>query len=265
MKSESRFSNITRFDKPEIVNLDFLPEESNVRNIIITKNALFGMYDHANGEIHHEVGGFLLGKPLIDKKTSTHLTYIEEIVEGVYDSTPTFVTIHSESFHRVEIKRKERNLILVGYYHSHPQMPIFQSGTDLYDFTNYFQEIYQIAIVINPCYVPRDYIISDLKWVGFYFWNNENKSIRLNNKNNIYITSVEKTQTLPTGEFKVNENLLNKKNSDQPSINNKGNKFEDHQLDNIMSIYIHLIKILICLLTLLIILMIYGFLINGKL
>lgn len=268
MNREQRFSNITRFDEPRIVDLNIKIIGKNGRKILITKNTLRKIYDHANGDMQHEVGGYLLGKPLIEKKSLHPITYISEIVEGLYDSTPTFITIRPETFHQVEIVRREKSIISVGYYHSHPNMQIFQSPTDITYYSTYFIDKYQIAIVVNPGFVKKDNIFSNLNWIGFFFWNEENVSERLNNYEDIYIIlkEIEGFSSKRKRTFKIASNLLNhvgkSKNKSIASI--QDNQYFN-RLENFLEFpFILLLKILFVLIITLLVLLIILFIKNGN-
>lgn len=53
---------------------------------------------------------------------------------------------------------RKRKLVKLGWWHTHPRMAIFMSGTDKETQTNYFYKDWQFAVVLNP---------QDKKWGAF--------------------------------------------------------------------------------------------------
>jgi proteasome lid subunit RPN8/RPN11 len=164
-----RIGKITRYDGPRPVHLPII-SSSKYPVIIIHKNVLSDIYNHANQETHHEVGGYLLGFPMEDPETKMKGTYIEKAVRAIYNSTPTFITLQPESFHAVESAREASDTILVGYYHSHPHLSVFFSGTDIRNFKDYHPESYQTAIVVDPTKTGPAHLAVRSDWLGFFGW-----------------------------------------------------------------------------------------------
>lgn len=179
---------VTRYDQARRVHLGDNIARPDHRLVLISKEALGEMYAHAVGEMHHEVGGYLLGLPIVDHETNVEATYIETAVRAVYDSTPTYITMHAESLARVESVRQAANTILVGYYHSHPRLTVFQSTTDVRNFQLYHSENYQIAVVVDPSSTSEDEVLTDGAWIGYFAWDKDSSPVRLAAEN---ITIVE--------------------------------------------------------------------------
>ena len=174
-----KIGKVTRYDEPRPVHLAVKIPRSNLPVVFIQKEALWEMYSHAAGEMHHEVGGYLLGFPLKDIETGTEATYIEKAVRAIYDSTPTHVTMLPESFREVELVREQSDTILVGYYHSHPRLGIFQSGTDVKNFMDYHPESYQIAVVVDPSRTTPKHLDVRPEWIGFFGWEQHSTPVEL--------------------------------------------------------------------------------------
>jgi len=147
--------------------------------VLIRREVADDLYRHAASELHHEVGGYLLGFPAVDFDDTVHMTYIETAVPAVYASTPTFVTMHPESFAEVERVREQTGTILVGYYHSHPALRVFQSDTDVENFSKFHAERYQIAVVVDPTRTSQRELDLTTDWIGFFAWNGQHKAVRL--------------------------------------------------------------------------------------
>jgi len=78
-------------------------------------------------------------------------TWVLKAVPGDCKSTMGHVVIESSTYNSVwkEIDQDE-NMVIVGWYHSHPNIGIFLSGTDKRNMRLYHYKPYQIAIVIDP-------------------------------------------------------------------------------------------------------------------
>lgn len=78
-------------------------------------------------------------------------TWILKAVPGDCKSSMGHVVIKSSTYDRVwkEIDQGEK-MVIVGWYHSHPNIGIFLSGTDERNMKLYHYKPYQIAIVIDP-------------------------------------------------------------------------------------------------------------------
>lgn len=139
-----------------------------LKEVYITEDASKEMEDHANEGEPLEIGGFLLGKPVMihdDNNVSNPCsrdddlaTWVLKTVRGDCISQRGHVTIESSSYDRAwrEIKCNNDDLIIVGWYHTHPDIGIFLSSTDVNNMESHYREPYQIAIVIDPIRNERD-------------------------------------------------------------------------------------------------------------
>jgi len=119
-----------------------------LKEVYINKDAYFVMEKHAFQGAHGEVGGFLLGRPCI--RDDDMVTWVMKAVPGNCISTSGHVVIKSSTYDRVWNEMEHDDLIIVGWYHTHPGMGIFLSGTDVNTMSLYYPKPYQIAIVIDP-------------------------------------------------------------------------------------------------------------------
>ena len=166
--------------------------------VFIESDALRSIYDHAAEGFPVEIGGYYLGMPLIDTTSKVCATYIQECVRAIATSTRTHVTMHAETFRAVEERRAEKETLVVGYYHSHPGLSVFQSGEDLHNFRSYHPERYQIAVVADSTLVNRDKLDLHSAWIGFFAWNAKRQSIKLPPDNLFLITAEQSAFELIT-------------------------------------------------------------------
>lgn len=182
-----KIGKITRYDEPRSVHFTFEVPQNNFPVVLIRREVLLEMYNHASKEKHHEVGGYLIGLPVKNTETGTEATCIDKAVRAIYNSTPTHVTMHAESFREVELVRAQSNTILIGYYHSHPGLGIFLSGTDIKNFKDYHSEPYQIAVVVDTTKVINHCLDITTEWIGFFGWDRNSAPIRLPAQNIILV------------------------------------------------------------------------------
>lgn len=180
MEPVARVGKVIRFDDPIPTNLSWLTHHnSSSTAVIIRPSVLDYLYKHAASEMQHEVGGYLLGLPYMDPERGWRATYIHEALRASYESTPTHVRMNPTSFREIEEVRTKTKMLLVGYYHSHPNLSIFQSGEDVRNFQMYYPENYQIAIVVDPSKTSKQSIYVNSSWIGYFSWDSNHKPIRL--------------------------------------------------------------------------------------
>ena len=187
--------NVVRHDERRTIHLEFISGDHDEPMVLVHREVLYDIYHHANSELHHEVGGYLIGFPAIDHRTGVKVTYIEKAIRAIYNSSQTHVTMHPISFNEVENIRQHNGTILVGWYHSHPNMGIFFSSIDRKNFKSNHPEEYQISIVVDPSKTPEKDIENDSAWIGFYGWNSNGEVIQLPKKNIHYVESRPKIVT----------------------------------------------------------------------
>ena len=119
-----------------------------LKEVYINKEAYSMMEKHAYHGAPGEIGGFLLGRPCIIGDDS--VTWVMKAVPGNCVSSRGHVVIKSTTYDRAWTEMEQDELIIVGWYHTHPGMGIFLSGTDVNTMSLHYQKPYQIAVVIDP-------------------------------------------------------------------------------------------------------------------
>ena len=143
--------------------------------VFISKDADIVMRDHAIDGIPNEIGGHLLGIPCFSK--GYHYLWVVMAIPGDCISSRANVVIQSSTYDRTWNYVERDKLAVVGWYHTHPNIGIFLSSTDITTCMMYYRKPYQIAIVIDPI---RDHR-------GVFGWSNE-KSEHLSDVNaSLYI------------------------------------------------------------------------------
>lgn len=123
------------------------------------------MTRHAHLNRDREVGGILLGE--IHREPAEGIVY-----PVITQSLPAHFAVESrghltftrETWLELHRKREEQfpDLEIVGWYHTHPGLDIFLSAWDLFIHNHFFNQPWQIALVIDP----------HQQAAGIFVWNN---------------------------------------------------------------------------------------------
>lgn len=121
--------------------------------LFIRRQAWKDVLSHLGSNLKVEQGGLLLGRALHDTAKSLYILIIEQTVvapEGV-ETTHSF-SYTSETWQAIfpSIQQMPENWTILGSYHSHPNMGVFLSKTDLATQADIFSHPWQIAVVVDP-------------------------------------------------------------------------------------------------------------------
>jgi proteasome lid subunit RPN8/RPN11 len=120
------------------------------------------IHAHAIGSLPNETGGFLLGRVAHDPvHGSWHLEIDETLPVEPLSQDPVHFSFSWRDVDRVRSYRQEKGKALVGWYHTHPDLGVFLSATDL-DKTHrvLFAAPFQVALVYDPV----------RQRAGYFFW-----------------------------------------------------------------------------------------------
>jgi proteasome lid subunit RPN8/RPN11 len=121
---------------------------------IINQQAFEVMRDHGVSGLPNEVGGLLLGKPCLNSE-GDFLVWVWYAVRGICKSGRAEVTIDSKTYEKAWIvmdqyEQRGEILVVVGYYHTHPDFGVFMSGFDQEEMVAKWPQLYNIAVVLDP-------------------------------------------------------------------------------------------------------------------
>ncbi|TFF98322.1 MAG: hypothetical protein EU541_06980 [Promethearchaeota archaeon] len=132
----------------------------------ISKNRVFSVYifdeilkkvKNITEKYEFEVFGYLIGE-LFQWNSKLYIIINDMIyIESCTDSTRYSVSQikgsageYEKEFRRLKKKNNNKNLRVLGWWHSHPNLGCFLSSTDLSTQKFFFPESYQVALVIDP-------------------------------------------------------------------------------------------------------------------
>jgi proteasome lid subunit RPN8/RPN11 len=152
--------------------------------IFMTQAAFVRACAHAGSDLDNEVGGWLVGKWRVDRHRHQEYIVIEKILPAAYTrggkAYLTFTQDSQVDMHAI-LEERYPGKVIVGWYHTHPRMGIFMSRYDTWLHSNFFQQPWQVALVIEPHTSMGGFFIPDLenqmdpyRYYGFYELSNRN-------------------------------------------------------------------------------------------
>ncbi|MFM0039343.1 Mov34/MPN/PAD-1 family protein [Paraburkholderia strydomiana] len=98
-----------------------------------------------------ELGGLLVGKVFSDPAGGrvAAIEICEAVPSEQFDSTAVSLSMGSEVWQQAAAYRKD-DLHVVGWYHTHPGLGAFFSGTDRSTQRGFFREPYSLGLVLDP-------------------------------------------------------------------------------------------------------------------
>ncbi len=121
-------------------------------HVFIEHNAVQRMLDHARKDCTVEVGGVLVGKAYRDRDSGDVYVVITKAIPATgTKGTSVHLQFTHESWGAVfrEFSPQGDELVM-GWYHTHPGLGVFMSGTDRRTQSAFFAQPWQIAAVIDP-------------------------------------------------------------------------------------------------------------------
>jgi len=122
-------------------------------SIFVTQKAYIRFCAHSGTDLNNEVGGWLLGKYRIDRSSGDQFIVVDTIL-------PAQQIIHGNAF--LTFTQDSQVTLLnyvydhlstkdvLGWFHTHPRMGVFLSEYDTWLHENFFPELWQVALVIEP-------------------------------------------------------------------------------------------------------------------
>ena len=132
--------------------------------------ALGKILKHSLTNLEREVIGLLIGK------MQGQVLEIWDAVTGEQYGKQGFVELNEEIQAEVaeKLQKERKGLTIVGWYHSHPGLGVFLSGTDI-STQKIYQKLYPkaVALVIDPLLYSKTKEIADIKFKIFRIGKND--------------------------------------------------------------------------------------------
>ncbi len=123
------------------------------QKVYITRHAEQAIAAHLESE-DAELGGLLLGRVYETRfATATNYPWITVVEQAVasteYCNSSVSLRMGTEVWSRAG-ERLQNGLMVVGWYHSHPNLGVFFSGTDRATQSAFFNHPYALGLVVDP-------------------------------------------------------------------------------------------------------------------
>ncbi|PJB28572.1 hypothetical protein CO110_09215 [Candidatus Desantisbacteria bacterium CG_4_9_14_3_um_filter_40_11] len=119
--------------------------------IFVDMAALIKVYRHAKSSSQKEVGGFLIGYPMLEKEKL--FVQITDVTPAQHiQSTGEALSFSHQTWKMLDCQMSERfrDKYVLGWYHTHPGIGLFLSPYDTFIHNHFFSLFWQIALVIDP-------------------------------------------------------------------------------------------------------------------
>ncbi|MCO6457821.1 MAG: Mov34/MPN/PAD-1 family protein [Pirellulaceae bacterium] len=148
--------------------------------IYVDLDAMLDMERHALSDTSVELGGVLLGGQYEDHQGQPFVVVTDSLRAAHYESTKGSFKFTHDTWSEISRQRDEfpDDLLIVGWYHTHPDWGVFLSGMDMFICDNFFNKPLDVALVIDPCRDDR----------GMFHWTG-NPRDRIRRTNGFYLTA----------------------------------------------------------------------------
>ena len=127
--------------------------DDNRLQVFIQQNALESLHDFLAHDLQREHGGVLVGKPFTDQENGVNFLVIHSAIPALEtegNSVHLQFTPETWSYISGIIDESYPDQMVVGWYHSHPGLGIFMSGTDRATQKAFYHHAWSVAVVADP-------------------------------------------------------------------------------------------------------------------
>ena len=142
--------NLSDFMEQKDINLQ--PEES-VYGVYINADALSNLKTHLTTNLRVEQGGILFGNAYQDTGLGIYVDITAAVAAPATVGTGAHLDFTPHSWNGIMdyAKAQHPDDNIVGWYHSHPNLSAFMSGTDMNTQQAFFYHPWCLSIVYDPC------------------------------------------------------------------------------------------------------------------
>ncbi len=134
-----------------LLKADVLKGSSVASSVFIQRGAFSELIRECSIDTSREHGGILLGIPFRDEDGRFYVVVHRAIPAANTEGSSVHLQFRQESWVNVWNELNQRpDLSVVGWYHTHPGLGVFLSGTDKRTQRRYFSNPWQIAVVVDP-------------------------------------------------------------------------------------------------------------------
>ena len=152
-------TDLTRDPEPEMRTAGIMADGNypahNATIIWLDERPLRIMQAHAKSSMRREVAGVMIGPRPEKQPDGRYLVQVKDMIVAKHTRmSGASVTYTPESWRYMNDKLAQKypddDMVMVGWYHTHPGFGIFLSNMDLFIHTNFFTQKWHIAYVLDP-------------------------------------------------------------------------------------------------------------------
>ncbi|MGP8070588.1 MAG: Mov34/MPN/PAD-1 family protein [Candidatus Bathyarchaeia archaeon] len=118
--------------------------------VLVDKGVLDSIFAAANGK-QHEIGGILSGTAHTIPNSDSYLTHVKRSLVGFgSDGSPVHMQFTSKSWEAIQAEASSPSDTILGWFHTHPGLGVFMSGTDRRTQKYFFSQPWQVSLVVDP-------------------------------------------------------------------------------------------------------------------
>jgi proteasome lid subunit RPN8/RPN11 len=126
------------------------PDAQNIL-VFLESSARDALYHQSEADTSREHGGILLGEPFNDG-SGAYYVVVDDVVPAYGTAgSPIHLRFQPNSWQNVWKRLNDRpDLHVIGWYHTHPGLGVFLSGTDMRTQQLHFSQPWHLAVVLDP-------------------------------------------------------------------------------------------------------------------
>lgn len=121
--------------------------------VFLDETAANVIAEHLTSDLAREQGGVLIGRPYYDPERDRYFVKVSIAIPAVGGvGTPVHFQFTPEAWEHISAQINEEclNEVVVGWYHSHPGLSVFMSGTDRASQRSFYNHPWSVALVVDP-------------------------------------------------------------------------------------------------------------------
>jgi proteasome lid subunit RPN8/RPN11 len=121
--------------------------------VLVCQAAWQAIDGHLAGDLRHEQGGVLAGQPYVDLASGQMFVEVGAVAPALgAEGSPVHLQFTAEAWDYMAalLAAEHPELMVVGWYHSHPGLGVFMSGTDRATQRSFYTQPWHLAVVVDP-------------------------------------------------------------------------------------------------------------------
>lgn len=145
--------SVAEFCRTHGVDLSSLAPEGLL--VLIEDESLAALHEFLQNETTREHGGVLIGEPFWDPKRLQYFIVIRRAYPAYHtEGSPVHLQFTPDTWNNIAVFIEDtfpgQSMAITGWYHSHPNLGVFMSGTDQNTQSAFYHHPWCVAVVVDP-------------------------------------------------------------------------------------------------------------------